>query len=131
MKRLWHGIGLLPPLLIWAAVAAVWRDLPNYEAHMPGWTLPVLIAALPFGVGFCLHAFAGRHWGQLAAIAMGVAACVLMLSVTSLTGYCVDCDKVPPRVGPLQGWVLRASGWEDCHPDAFMSWNDNNQGESE
>ena len=131
MKHLGRAVGLLEPLLIWAAVAAAWLDLPNFEVHVPGETLFVLIAALPFGVGFGLHAFAGRHWGQLAAIATGVAACVLMLSVISLTGYCVDCDKVPPRVGPLQGWVLRASGWEDCHPDAFMSWNDYNQGESE
>ena len=110
---------------------AAWLDLPNFESHVPGKTLFVLIAALPFGVGFGLHALAGRHWGQLATIAAGVAACVLMLSVISLTGYCVDCDKVPPRVGPLQGWVLRVSGWEDRHPDAFMSWNDYNQGESE
>ena len=130
VKRFLHTIRLLPLLLIYAALATAWLDLPNYEAHVgPGWSLFALIAALPIGIVCGAFALAGRQWGRLLSSALAVAACILMLSAINLTSYCVDCDKVPPRVNALQGWVLRVSGWERAHPNTFMSWDDYRQGE--
>ena len=131
MKRTHAGEVIAPLVIAAAAIAWVWRTLPDCEAHIaPGAPFFTLIAVVLVEAGFGVGATIRRRWMRLMAAALAVGACILMLSVVGLTGYCVECDKNPPRVNALQNLVLEASGWHDAHPDALMGWDElYNQGE--
>ena len=131
MKRTHAGEVIAPLVIAAAAIAWVWRTLPDCEAHIaPGAPFFALIAVVPVEAGFAISAIIRKRWMQLMAAALAAGACIFMLSVIGLTGYCVECDKYPPRVNALQTRVLQASGWLDAHPDGLMGWDElYNQGE--